>query len=276
MLGPLKRVKKCYLSDPSVPVPRRTWYQKVTYGKSCSQGEIANSAPKNSGSLAVLSEDGEEETTQESDFVEVLSEDEKKGNQEHVLEKEDFKPEALEDERETEVELENKIYCESGDANEKLNINDVEESNSDSDSQSGVEFELSSCDSSSSDSESSKFGSDSDNEEEELESNSEKECKFTELQLQSFSMIAFLLRHNLTGVAVNDELGLVKVICPVSTELEDLKCDELYQVIDSIKYKVCHYCSICHNVFPLNSDIFSCEMPNCSGLRYRGGLTAQT
>ena len=89
-------------------------------------------------------------------------------------------------------------------------------------------------------------------------------------------MIAFLLRHNLTGVAVNDVLGLVKVICPVSTELGGLKCDELYQVIDSIKYKVCHYCSICHNVFPLNPDICSCEMPNCSGLRYRGGLTAQT
>ena len=122
----------------------------------------------------------------------------------------------------------------------KSGTNDVEESNSDSDSQSGVEFEISSCDSSSSDSESSEFGSDSGNEEEELESNSEKECKFTALQLQSLSMIAFLLRHNLTGVAVNDLLGLVKVICPVSTELGDLKCDELYQVIDSIKYKVCH------------------------------------
>jgi len=72
----------------------------------------------------------------------VLSEDEKKGNQEHMLEKEDFKPGALEDERETEVEVENKIYCESGDANEKLDINDVEESNSDRDSQSGVEFEI--------------------------------------------------------------------------------------------------------------------------------------
>ena len=67
----------------------------------------------------MLTEDEEKETTQESGFLEVLSEDEKKGNQEHVLEKEDFKPEALEDERETEVELENKIYCESGDANEK-------------------------------------------------------------------------------------------------------------------------------------------------------------
>ena len=77
MLGPLKRVKKRYLSDPSVPVPRRTSYRKITYGKICSQGEIANCAPKSSGSLAVLSEDEEEETTQESDFLEVLSEDEK-------------------------------------------------------------------------------------------------------------------------------------------------------------------------------------------------------
>ena len=49
----------------------------------------------------MLSEDEEEETTQESYFLEVPSEDEKKGNQEYVLQKEDFKPEALEDERET-------------------------------------------------------------------------------------------------------------------------------------------------------------------------------
>lgn len=87
-------------------------------------------------------------------------------------------------------------------------------------------------------------------------------------------MIAFLLRHNLTGVAVDDLLGLVKVICP-GLELGDVKSNKLFQVIDSVQYKVFHYCSICHNVYPLDPEIFSCETPNCSGLRYKGGLTAQ-
>jgi len=66
---------------------------------------------------------------------------------------------------------------------------------------------------------------------------------------------------------------LLTLICPASTELGDLKC-EFLQETDSISYKVCHYCSICHNVDPLNPDIFTCETPHCSGFRYRGGLSA--
>ena len=89
-------------------------------------------------------------------------------------------------------------------------------------------------------------------------------------------MIAFLLRNNLTGVAVNDLLDLIKVVCPGMSEFGNLKHDDLFQVIDDVNFKVCHYCTICHNVFPTNPDIFSCETPECSGLRYKGGLTAQT
>lgn len=80
-------------------------------------------------------------------------------------------------------------------------------------------------------------------------------------------MIAFLLRHNLTGVAVNDLLGLIKVICPTFSELGNMKYTELFKVTDNFSCEMCHYCSICHNVFPLNPDIYACETPECSGLR---------
>lgn len=118
----------------------------------------------------------------------------------------------------------------------------------------------------------------SESEEEELDNNSEKQdhSNFTVLQLQSLAMIAFLLRHNLTGVAANDLLGLFKVICPGFTELGNMKYVELFKVIDNFSCQMCHYCSICHNVFPLNPDIYVCETPERSGLRYKGGLAAQT
>ena len=118
-----------------------------------------------------------------------------------------------------------------------------------------------------SESESSESSSDnvSESEEEELDNNSEKQDhgNFTVLQLQSLAMIAFLLRHNLTGVAVNDLLGLIKVICPGFSELGKMKYTELFKVIDNFSCEMCHYCSICHNVFPLNPDIYACETPKC-------------
>ena len=160
--------------------------------------------------------------------------------------------------------------------NEQLESSDSEESNLElSFSQSDTELSTDSSDSSSSESSESESSDDiSENEEEESESN--KHDKFTAVQLQSLAMIAFLLRHNLTGVAVNDLLDLIKVVCPGMSELGNLKHDDLFQVIDEVNFKVCHYCTICHNVFPTNPDIFSCETPECSGLRYKGGLTAQT
>lgn len=96
------------------------------------------------------------------------------------------------------------------------------------------------------------------------------------LQLQSLAVIAFLLRHNLTGVAVNDLISLLRVLYPESSSLGCLKYEELFQVIDKVNFKLCHYCHICHNVFPQNKDIFKCETPSCPGLRYMGGDSAQT
>ena len=120
--------------------------------------------------------------------------------------------------------------------------------------------------------------SEDENDEEQTETQShKKDCQsFTVLQLQSVAMIGFLLRHNLTGVAVNDLISLLKVLYPDSSSLGSLKYEELFQVIDKVHFKVCHYCHICHKVFPQNQDLFKCETPSCSGFRYRGGYSAQT
>lgn len=77
-------------------------------------------------------------------------------------------------------------------------------------------------------------------------------------------------------MAVNDLISLLRVLYPESSSLGCLKYEELFQVIDKVNFKLCHYCHICHNVFPQNKDIFKCETPSCPGLRYMGGDSAQT
>ena len=206
-------MKKRYLNDPTIPVPRRTSYQKAAYGKTFSHSETLNAQPENY-SPAVLSEN-EEETTQETDSQTVLSGNETLQFDSTGVVHEDGKmrgPEYEINENESEVELnvKNNMHYERGDTDKKLDVYNVEGSNSDSDSLSGVEFENTSSDSSCSDDESSEFLSDVDIEDEQLDNN---KCRYTALQLQSFAMIAYLVRHNSTGVAVDDLLSLVKVIC---------------------------------------------------------------
>lgn len=41
----MKRVKKCYLSDPSIPVRRHTFYRREAQGKKCAEQETDESSP---------------------------------------------------------------------------------------------------------------------------------------------------------------------------------------------------------------------------------------
>ena len=272
----MKRVKKQYLNDSSIPIPKRTLFWKASLAKKAAE-EKKERAPLNPP------------TEPSDDTQDNLQGGKKTADQEQslVFSEEDsssFLPEGA-----TLVEVEELENISNGGSTlPDLENNEVFES-SDSEgshlelsySQSENELSTESSDSPfDSESESSESSSDnvSESEEEELDNNSEKQDlgNFTELQLQSLAMIAFLLRHNLTGVAVNDLLGLIKVICPGFSELGNMKYTELFKVIDNFSCQMCHYCSICHNVFPLNPDIYACETPKCSGLRYKGGLAAQT
>jgi len=106
--------------------------------------------------------------------------------------------------------------------------------------------------------------SEDESDKEQIETQShKKDCQsFTVLQLQSLAMIAFLLRHNLTGVTVNYLFSPLKVFYQYQSP-GSLKYEELFQVIDKVHFKVCHYCHICHKGFPPNKDLFKCETPSC-------------
>ena len=260
LVGPLKRVKKRYLDDPSLPIPRRTLYQKEAQGKKSVEQETADSSTG----------DGEKQHAVALD----VNEDVLAPNpvQDHY--------DSSQDDSEMEEEL---TQNENGGPEDVISTNinayysvNSEEINceSDSDSNDSLNFNTES-----SESEVSEASSSEDkNDEEQTETQShKKDCQsFTVLQLQSVAMIGFLLRHNLTGVAVNDLISLLQVLYLYSSSLGSLKFEEFFQVIDKVHFKVCHYCHICHKVFPQNQDLFKCETPSCPGFRYRGAYSAQT
>lgn len=159
-----------------------------------------------------------------------------------------------------------------GSSPEQSNV-ESEFSDAESDSQSDSEISIST-DSSSHDSNESSDSSDS---QEDLQSEGKEANNFTKVQLQSMSLLAYVLRHNLTGVAANDMLGLLKVLCPDSTTWGNMKYEELVQLIGTdVHPKMCHYCPCCESVFPEDPGVYSCSTPNCTGLRYKGGPSAQS
>jgi len=98
-----------------------------------------------------------------------------------------------------------------------------------------------------------------------------KKEQFSAQQLQSLSILSFILRHNLTGVAVNDLLSLLKIISPEFSNV-NTKYEDLLGNVDHVDFKVCHYCPCCESVFPEDVDMFKCETPNCKGYRYKGSI----
>ena len=219
-LGPLKRVKKRYLNDPNIAVPRRTFFWQASRAKRSPDEKeervplYVPSTEASDSNQGFNSENSDEGSTSPLTLQESSP----------LMEKEKF--------------ISNGGSLLDQENNEQLESSDSEESNLElSFSQSDTELSTDSSDSSSSESSESELSSDdtciSENEEEESESN--EHDKFTAVQLQSLAMIAFLLRHNLTGVAVNDLLDLINVVCPGMSELENLK----------------HHCSRLHALFQI-------------------------
>lgn len=263
-------MKKLYVSDPTVPVPKRTLY----FWKSRSQQDALGD--KNYNETNNPKDGGQNLENIYEDFAS-QNEDTPK-NDVQISEKVDA--DIVTD---SEIVDESKIACNDHDyvdtvdsggslVPEEQNFYFTEQSNIENNYESDSDEFIISSSSSCSESET----SESSDTEEVIELDKNEQFKFTEQQLQSLSVLAFILRHNLTGVAANDLLCLLKVISSDSLTLSATKYEELLSKIDHVDFKVCHYCPCCQSVFPENPDIFKCITSNCRGYRYKGGLLAQT
>lgn len=96
----------------------------------------------------------------------------------------------------------------------------------------------------------------------------ETSASLSAAELKSLCISSFIVRHNLTGSAVNDLTQLMSVIMP-----DFQKCDA--KLLSNAQYTVVHYCSACENTFPEDADEFKCSTPECDGLRYKGPQSSQ-
>ena len=215
----MKRVKKQYLNDSNIPIPKRTLFWKASLAKKAAEERKERTPLNPSTEPPDDTQDnlqGGKKTADQKQSPGYSEEDSSSFLPEGATLVEVKEPENISNGGSTLPDLENNEGFESSDSEgSHLELSYSQSENELSNESSDSHFD--------SESESSESSSDSvsESEEEELDNNSEKQdhSNFTVLQLQSLAMIAFLLRHNLTVVAVNDLLGLIKVICPGISEL---------------------------------------------------------
>lgn len=96
-----------------------------------------------------------------------------------------------------------------------------------------------------------------------------KEETFSLQQIQAMCFLSYTTRHHLTGAAGNDLLHFLCVFFPDRTVLQG-SYNDILQSISYSKFKCLHYCSVCSGVFPEDEDIYKCPTDGCAGLRYEG------
>lgn len=268
-------MKKLYVGDPTVPVPKRTllFWKSRKKQDDAYRHKDAELVPKQEGSVEIGNTAGDPKIGIElENDIQVYSSTNEVNDgvapsdiavNENEININNY---SLKD------SLESEIFFLPDEAASTSHIEDGYPSDSDSE-ESEYMYDTSS---SSSDDIASSEDEISSDEEENTELDSHEMLEFSEQQLKSLTVISFILRHNLTGVATNDLLCLLKVISGGSSKLDSSKYEELLRVIDNADFKVCHYCPCFHAVFTENQDIYICNTPNCKGYRYKGSISAQT
>lgn len=257
MSGPLKRVKKLYLIDPSAAVPKRTLY----------------SWRANAKNQAIKSDEGKVEDVTTDEFIKQPSSPRETSG----MDFESTDGSELQVSGDTLNAAEENQNIENSCDNESKesppqNVNNLSYSDSDE----SISSDSDGYDTSSSESDLLE-SSDDENQSLEQTPNHYESTAMNESQQYSLSVIAYIVRHNLTGIAGNNLLNLLKVVCPETSIFNSVRnYEDLLGDVGDAKFKVCHYCPCCNSVFPENADIYLCETPNCKGLRYKGGHLAQT
>lgn len=109
----------------------------------------------------------------------------------------------------------------------------------------------------------------------EVISDDEDKNVYSQIELNALCFVSYFLRHNSSGIAIKDLLNLLQVLCPESSQFKDITYDKIMSLAGNTNCKVVDYCHICNRAFPEDPDVFRCETNRCTGLRYKGEVTAQ-
>lgn len=100
-------------------------------------------------------------------------------------------------------------------------------------------------------------------------------CLYSETELNALCLVSYVLRHNSSGIAIQDLLDLLRILCPASSQFKEITYDKVMSIAGQANCKAIDYCSICGQRFPEDPDIFRCTTESCTGFRYKGNLHAQ-
>ena len=110
---------------------------------------------------------------------------------------------------------------------------------------------------------------DSNSSDESFESVNSASCNedFNSDQQKQLKLLQCFMKHNLPASACRDILNFIP---------GELSYDKLLKQCGIGDFFEIHYCEICSAVFPTeNEETYTCSTENCSGLRYKGDLHSQ-
>jgi len=104
---------------------------------------------------------------------------------------------------------------------------------------------------------------------------------FSEEEKLSIVILSYIAKHKLNGSASVDLLDLLKLVAPENTNLQSLTLNQVKETLGDCIVNVYDYCGKCFSVFPRDESIYQCNTKDdggnqCTGLRYRGGISNQT
>lgn len=251
--GPLKRVKKLYLEEPSVPVPRRTLsrWKKKNSGAGGDEVAIDNDC-------SASSQDYMETQDTLTEVAACLSSQKcSSGEDDNVKE-----------------EYPSIEFAAGTDPSSTVLADPDDESSFDSaDSVSSAEDSTSSSGCEEADTSDSEAAST--DEDEQMTDYDGEGGVLSEKEKQGLQILSCFLKHHLSASACKDILSLMKTLFRESETAKNLTFDDLWKLCGPSKLKEIHYCEECESIFPDDPAQYACQTDNCSGLRYEGGLSDQ-
>ena len=89
------------------------------------------------------------------------------------------------------------------------------------------------------------------------------ESNFSTREMETMSILSFMLRYNLTNSAGKDLLELLTSLFPDSLDIASLSYPS---ELGETSYTIRHYCEKCDNMYPIEDEnVFTCATENCSG-----------
>lgn len=107
------------------------------------------------------------------------------------------------------------------------------------------------------------------------EDEADMKSNIPEKEHRALSLLSCFLRNQFSASASKDVIQTLKTTFKNSEEISHLDFGQMMSYVDTTPVREIHYCVVCKNTFPEDTDVFHCKSTDCDGLRYKGSLSNQ-